>query len=232
MNTFLKHLLITVFFFSGLNTLRAQESILDEINYVFLDSLIAKAKENYPRNKILLKQTEIAKSNISRANVSWLDALNFNYIYGNNSLFNLQNPSSLINGYQAGVNLNLGMLLEKPYRVKNAKADHKIAQLEEEEYALTIVNEVKKRYYQYIQFFSSVKVRTKASQDAEAIVQDIKYKYEKGEATFVDYNNALNTLSNNVQYKLESESSLFIAKAALEEIIGQPLEEIKIDGRK
>jgi len=226
-----KTILISLIILLGLSPLRAQESVLDEINYVLLDSLIAKAKVNYPRNKILANQTQIAKNNISRANVSWLDAFNFNYIYGNSQVFNLQNPSSLTNGYQTGVNLNLGLLLDKPYRVKNAKSEHKIAQLAESEYTLLLVNEVKKRYFLYTQHLSLLKVKTRASQDANAAAQDLRHKYEKGEVLFETYNNALQALSSSFQSKIESESELFMAKAALEELIGQPLEEIKINGR-
>ena len=228
----LKILLLTAILQFGLGSSQAQESILDDVNYVLLDTLIAKAKTNYPRNAILSNKTALAKNNVIRANVAWLDAFNFNYIYGNNSLFNIGNPTGVVNGYQVGFNVNLGLILDKPFRVKNAKKEHTIAQLEEKEYALLLKNEVKKRYFMYLQYLSSLKILTKSSQDANSAAQDLKYKYEKGEVTFELYNNALRSLAAATQAKVETEAALFIAKASLEELIGQPLEEININGRK
>lgn len=207
--------------------LKAQTSITEEIDYVFLDTLISRAKQNYPRVKVLSNQSAIAKANISKVNVSWLEVANFTYLYRpfDNSTINLQNPN-LLNGYQVGVNLNFGSLLQKPFEAKAAKTAYTISKLEEEQYQLALVNEVKKRYFAYIQFLTLLKIRSKSYLDASSVAQEIKYKYEKGEASYETYSSAFVTLANELQFKIDAESALFTAKAALEEIVGQSLEEI------
>ena len=49
---------------------KAQESVIKGIDYIFLDTLIQKAKVNYPRNKILKVKTNNAKNNIDKSNLS------------------------------------------------------------------------------------------------------------------------------------------------------------------
>ncbi|WP_026903391.1 TolC family protein [Pedobacter glucosidilyticus] len=209
-------------------TANAQVSITEEIDYVLLDTLISRAKQNYPRVKVLSNQSAIAKANVSRAQVSWLDVANFTYLYRpfDNSTINLQNPN-LLNGYQVGINLNLGSLIQKPFETKAARTAYNISKLEEDQYTLTLVNEVKKRYFSYVQFLTLVKVRTKSYQDAYSLAQEVKYKYEKGEASYETYSSSSVTLANELQFRIDAEGALFISKAALEELIGQPLEEIK-----
>lgn len=214
--------------FGFVYTANAQVSITEEIDYVLLDTLISRAKQNYPRVKVLSNQSAIAKANISRAQASWLDVANFTYLYRpfDNSTINLQNPN-LLNGYQVGINLNLGSLIQKPFETKAAKTAYNISKLEEDQYTLTLVNEVKKRYFSYVQFLTLVKVRTKSYQDAYSLAQEVKYKYEKGEASYETYSSSSVTLANELQFRIDAEGALFISKAALEELIGQPLEEIK-----
>lgn len=211
---------------------KAQESVIKGIDYIFLDTLIQKAKVNYPRNKILKEKTDIAKNDIAKSNLSWLDVVTFTYLYrpNNNSTINLQDPN-LLNGYQIGFNLNLGNVIAKPFTIKNSKATYKISKLEEEEYSLTLEREVKNRYYEYLKYINLLKISSKATLDAESLLKEMKYKYEKGEVSLEVYTNVLLNATNQNKSRIEAEAEVFNAKALLEELVGVKLEDIKINGR-
>ena len=51
----------------------AQQSIIPDISYLFLEKLIATAKQNYPRVKQLNINKEIAEFNVKQQKLSWLD---------------------------------------------------------------------------------------------------------------------------------------------------------------
>lgn len=204
----------------------SQETMMNEISPVYLEKLIAVAKENYPKVKSYQTQVEMAKTNIGKQTVSWLDAFSFSYINQPRNNVDIVNPSFL-NGYQFGFNLNLGTLLQKPYNVKQAKQQYTVAQNDKSEYDLKIEAEVKTRYYTYIQQLILLKAQTRSLLDAQISFSDIKNKYDKGTVTFTDFNNASLSLTGQTQGKISAEGALLIAKVSLEELLGKRLEEIK-----
>lgn len=214
--------LLMLLFFKSI----AQESMITEISYPFLDTLLKVAKENYPRMKIFDKRIDIAKTNVSRAKISWFDALTVSYLYNPNSTFNVASPT-FFSGFQAGVFLNVGQLLQKPYQIKNAKNDLSISTLEKEEYNLNLTGQVKERYFLYLQQQTILKSITLTAQDAESILKMLRYKFERGEETLLIYNNASINFATQNQQKIAAEAALLIAKARLEEIIGKKIEDIK-----
>ena len=207
-------------------SVRAQETMITEISYPYLDTLIRVAKENYPRVKAMEKRVEIAQNNISRARISWLDAVNLSYLYNPNNYFNFANPS-FFSGFQFGVNLNVGTLLQKPYQIRNAKEEKEVARFERDEYFLNLEALVKERYFVYIQQRTIVKARLQTAQDAESILKAVRYRFERGEETLQNYNNALIAFSGQNQQKISAESEMLVAKARLEELLGKKLEDIR-----
>ena len=211
----------------------AQQSIIPDISEVYLEKLISVAKTNYPRVKANQAKVDIAKSNISKAKVSYLDAFTFSYIYqpqGINTLSNASGTSqnyNYFNGIQAGLFFNLGTFLEKPSMVKAAKGDLEVANSEQDEYFLTLTNDVKKRYYLYIENIANLKLLTQACQDALNVSNDIKHKFERGEETFDNYTKAQLNLTTSYQQKIAAETNLLISKSDLEELLGEKLEDIK-----
>ena len=136
------------------------------------------------------------------------------------------NPS-FFSGFQTGITLNMGILLQKPYQIKMARNELDIRRYEKEEYNLNIEALVKERYFLYVQQQTLLKARMQSAQDAENTLKVVRYRFEKGEETLQVYNNALIIFSNQNQSKIEAEAQLLIAKAYLEEIIGIKLENIK-----
>ena len=205
---------------------RAQETMLTEVSYTYLDTLIKIAKQNYPKIKVFDKKVTIAEKNVGRTRVSWLDAINVSYLYNPNNTFNVARPT-FFSGFQTGITLNVGLLLQKPYLIKIAKNELDISRYEREEYNLNIEALVKERYFLYIQHQTILKARMQNAQDAESILKAARYRFEKGEETLQNFNIALMALSTQNQGKIEAEAQLLIAKAYLEEIIGKKLENMQ-----
>ncbi|WP_316839596.1 TolC family protein [Pedobacter gandavensis] len=231
MKTFFKLTLALLMFFS-LDTF-AQESIIGEVNYKDLEKYITLARQNFPRKQLLDTRVEGAHTAIPINTLSYLDIFSASYFYrpDNNPVITAPgvpnaNPYS-VNGVQLGINLNLGSFLAKPYLGKRAKAEYKIAKLEAEEYGNTLVVEVKKRYYAYIQQITQLKINTQSVQDNKNVADNLKYKFEKGEISLDTYNQSRINLSSALTSKIQSEVSLLTAKDALEEIIGMKLSDVK-----
>jgi outer membrane protein TolC len=220
---FLGLLLVAVFSSSF-----AQESIVSQINYNQLERYIESARENYPRKRILALNTEQARNNVPMTAISFLDIFNASYIYRPDqaTALNVLNPYA-VNGFQFGVSVNLGNFLQKPYEVKKAKSELKVAQLEEKEYEAVLANEVKKRYYDYVYQLNELKLKTQSAQDNKTVSDDQRYKFEKGEITLQGYNVSRISAHEANSDRIQAELEFLKAKDALEEIIGKKLEEVK-----
>lgn len=207
---------------------RAQETIMDEINYNQLEKFIQMAKEYYPQRKILNEQESQAKNTLTMANISYLDLFSANYYYrpDEKEALNAMNPY-ITNGFQFGVTLNLGTYLQKPFQAKSAKSDVRIAQLEKQILDTQLEKEVKNRYYSYIQQLRELKLKTIEAQDINGTFQSITNRFEKGEITIEEYNAARAAVSTVASTKMQTELDYLRAKDDLEEIIGMKLSDIK-----
>jgi outer membrane protein TolC len=208
----------------------AQESILGEVSSLYLEKLVATAKANYPRVRSLNSEVNMAKSDLSAAKISWLDPFSFQYVTrSNDANINSVNltTADLLSGYQFGVNFNPGILFAKPAQIKRAKEQIKMAQANADEYFVQLEALVRTRYFLYMQFQKSLIPVNNAYLDAESNMKSIKVKYQRGEATFLDYNSASITFNENFQTKLQTEANYLNAKVALEELTVVKLEYIK-----
>jgi len=205
---------------------KAQESMMTDVSYVFLEKLIATAKENYPRINSFEGRIKVAKTTVGQKQLSWLDAFSFGYFYNPDNTIDMVNPR-FFNGYQLAFNVNLGSILQKPGNVKQAKEGVKLAQFDLDEYNLTLETEVKRRYFSYLQALANLRLQTKASSDALNISKEIKTKYEKSETTFEQYSISQMSYSGVLQSKIAAESNFLIAKASLEELLTKKVEEIQ-----
>lgn len=206
----------------------AQESILKEINYSDLEKYINLAKQNFTSKKIFDAKNEVVKTGIPIAQMSYLDMFNGSYFYrpNKNTVLDPVNPYN-VNGYQFGISLSLGNFLQKPFMVKRAKAEYKVAQLEAEQNDLLLEMEVKRRYYNYLQQVSQLKIMTKSAQDNKGVSDSMRNKFEKGEITLDAYNQSRMSQSGSDSAKIEAEVNYLKAKDLLEEIIGVKLLEVK-----
>lgn len=220
-------ILITPFFFSSL-LVSAQESVIEDISYVQLEQFIAMAKESYPKNKIMSLNTGKKKNAITTETLSYLDLFSASYYYRPNDkkAINPDNPY-VFNGIQYGISVNLGSFLTKPFRVKEAKIDYEIAQLESIDYENSLIQEVKNRYYAYVMLLKELKLKTQTAQDYKGIADDAALRFERGEVELVEYNSSKVALNSANSSKIQTEVAYLTARDQLEEIIGKKLTEIK-----
>lgn len=218
--------LILAFFLLAVGNIGAQESMMPDISYPYLEKLIAAAKINYPKVKTYISKEKQAELRIQQAKLAWFNALNLSYLYSPTNTVTLVNPTSA-GGFQFGLFFNLGTVLTNGPSVKVAREQLKTARYDRTEYDLNLEATVKSRYFTYVQMLSLLNWKIKDMQNSESTVKDIKYKFEKGEETFENYNKALAFYSTLVQSKIQAEGALLIAKANLEEIVGEKLESIK-----
>jgi outer membrane protein TolC len=218
-----KFLLLFCLSIAGLQSIKAQTTILTEVSNLTLDTLIYLAKKNYPRMKYHDEQIAIAKTNLQKAKKSWFDVFNLGYTRANNIGATSQNVL-LFNGYQYGVNVNLGSLFQKPLIIKGAKQEIMSAMHEKDEFTVSIEAMVKDRYYTYIKELTILKLRMKTVQDAESVMFLMRTKFEKGEEKFDSYNDIISSYTSQVQEKIDTEINMLKAKASLEELIGIKIE--------
>ncbi len=203
-----------------------QETMLYNVSDSFLQKLIDTAMKNYPRLQLYAKRIENAQTEVNRAKAGWFDAFSFSYLYSPNNATTIVNPN-LLNGYQVGMLVNMGSILQRPSEIKKAKTDVAINKAERDEYVLNLTAMVKQRYYLYIEALSVLKMKIQSVGDVESTVQQVKYKFEKGEETLDTYNKDLVLYQDRLEGRMEAEGSLLIAKASLEELLGTKLENIK-----
>ncbi|MES3018345.1 MAG: TolC family protein [Bacteroidota bacterium] len=218
--------LLSLAFFTQNAKAQVQESMMTEVSYIFLEKLIATAKENYPRLNTFKSREAIAKSVITSQKSAWLDGLSFSYIYQPNNTLNIVNPS-FFNGYQVAVQFSVNSLFQKSGAVKQAKEQLKLVNYDKDEYNLTLETQVKSRYFTYIQHLISLRLQSKAYADAQSLNKDIGNKYSKGEVTFTDFLQAQMVLNNSMQGKIGAESNFLTAKASLEELLTKKIEEVQ-----
>lgn len=225
----MKHLKQFFFLFLVMmfSNVKAQKSIMEEVSYSYLDTLVRVARENYPRIKALDQEIFIAQSNVQKAQLSWFDLLGVYYFY--NPKRSTQDPTSsfFLNGLQLGVSFNLGTFVQKPATVKASKGQLQVARLQKDEYYLNLEANVKDRYFRYIQKLTLVKLRTQAMQDAQSTLESIRTKFERGQETFENYSRILALINEQNREKVIAESDMLSAKAFLEELLNKKLEEIK-----
>ena len=220
-----KYILLYCILFTSLVS-KAQNSMMGDVSYLYLEKLIVTAKANYPQMKANDHRINVAQANVTKQKVSWMDPLSVSYYYRESNTFDIVNPA-LFSGYQFGVSISPGTFFQKPANVKQAKEELNIAKYEQKQYELTLETQVKTLYFSYIRQVNVLKVSSKSLMDTESILRSVKIKYERGEVTFEEYNSALIAVSSGSIAKMDAEMGMLTAKASLEELIGKKLEEVK-----
>jgi outer membrane protein TolC len=218
-------LLIIAFAFQASRSM-GQETMMDAVSNVMLEKMIITAKENYPHNKGLQAQINMAKSSLISQKSAWADGLAFAYNYNPNNTLDVIRPN-FFKGYSVSINFSVTELFQKSSNVRQAKEAVKVAQSQLEEYNYTIEAMVKQRYYAFIQRSQLLKLQTKNLSDVQNMTKDAISKYTKGEVTFDLYNQSQISLYGAMQSKISAEADYLTAKSALEELLTKKVEEVQ-----
>ncbi|MEC3879900.1 TolC family protein [Parapedobacter sp. 10938] len=223
----MKNWIFIFFTLTLLTPAHAQESVIDKIDYQYLEKLIQLAKENNIRKKIFEATEVSARASVTAAKASYLDMFQASYFYrpNNKPSVNVINPY-LVNGFQLGVSLNLSTLVRTPGLVKQAKQQRFISELELREYEVDLENEVKSQYYNYLMLNNQLEINTQSVQDNQMILGQMQEQFELGEIDLETYNAAKSALAEAKSSLIRTEVEFLVAKDALEAVIGGPLAEI------
>jgi outer membrane protein TolC len=191
-----------------------------------LEKLITTARENYPKLKYYSSRAASTKVDINQRKLNFLNSVSLSYVYQPNNTIDIVKPS-LFDGYQIGVHVNVGNILQTPGQIKKAKLDYQTVVAELEEYEIIIEYEVKQRYIEYIKQKKNLQLYCKILADIESIEKEQRVKFDKSEISLKDYSETLITLTSYNTTKIQTEGELLKSKAFLEEILGKKLEEIK-----
>ncbi|MCF0068925.1 TolC family protein [Dyadobacter sp. CY261] len=221
-----KYAALGLLLFFTIYGVRAQESLSKDVDYAYLDKLITICKTNYPKFKMYQARIDATATGINKAKLSYFDIFNFSYLYSPKSFSGPVSPSFPFT-YQLGFFINIGTILQKPAQVKQAKSELAVAEYDKQSFDLNIEAEVKKRYFTLIQKKALYRIRSNASLDIESMLENVKKRFEMGQETLEKYNQVLVMQTDHAQNLLNTESEVLIAKASLEELLGQKLEDIK-----
>lgn len=205
--------------------IKAQESMIPELSYPFLEKLIFTAKQNYPLMKANLRRVNLANYNLQKARLSWFDFFTLSAFYSPSTSVTLTNAT--LTGVQIGLFINFSNIIQKPTVIRQTREELAIAQLTAEQYAITLETDVKNRYFRYMQTLSVLKVQHQNAIDIEALYKQLKFRYERGEETLENFTKVMVQNADQRQKIIDAESAALIAKNALEELVGKKLEEIK-----
>ncbi len=208
------------------SNLKAQESMMQEVSNSFLNQLIDTAKKYYPIVKINQKRIDMTMINLQKTKLGWFDvfSLTLNYSPNGNSTTSLNQPT--LSGFQIGLFINFGSILQKPYLIQTAKAEVELAKLTKQELLVATEADVKARYIKYVQSSVLLRMQSKIAIEAESVVKEARYKFEKGEANFETFTKAMIYESDNRKSVIDAEANFLIAKASLETIVGKKLSDI------
>lgn len=227
----MKYLYLIILLFSSVGA-DAQVTMMNDVSPNYLSHLIALGRANYPKFKSSQAKVNAAKAAYNKTKWGVFDFITLNYVYyPNNNLGVITNPTgntAFLNGYQLGAFLNVGNMLMKPATIKQAKEEYISAQMERDASDLNLDQEIRKRYYTYVQAMNILKLQSRSVADADDVLKNVKHRFEKGEVTFDTYNQALIAGSRYTEQKITAESNLLIAKSSLEEIIGLPLDSVSV----
>lgn len=219
-------LLFAIGLMTGASTrMQAQESMIPELSYPFLEKLIFTAKQNYPLMKANLRRVNFANYNLQKAKLSWFDFFSLSAFYSPTRSVTLTNTA--FTGAQIGLFINFSNIIQKPAVIKQSREELAIAQLTAEQYSITLETDVKNRYFRYMQALSLLKVQNQNAIDIESLYKLLKFKYERGEETLENFTRVMVQNSDVKQKVIDAESAVLIAKNSLEELVGRKIEEIK-----
>lgn len=214
----------------------SQESIINEIDNGLLTKYISLALNHYPLKRASDASVERAKAQIYVATMSVLDVFQAGYFYSpqrNSGLIILPGAGTggsnniVTSGFQLGVNVNLGQIFSKPGLIKAAKADYTVAKAQNDDFRITLISNVRSRYYEYLAAKKQLELSNLASRDLRSILANAQAQFQNGTITIDVYTNAKNASITADAATLNAEVAFLKAKNALEDMIGKKLETVQ-----
>lgn len=204
----------------------SEEIFSDSSGRAFVEKLVSLAWENYPQNKVYASRMAIAEENLVQNKWNWLNNLSLSYQY-NPTTATSSTTGLVAPRFGIGLSINVGSLVLTPSRVTQAEEELKVANADLKAQKTFIRAEIVRRLANYTRSLDLLKVRTQAKNDSESSLELIQKRFANGEVSLEILNQALRTYTDNEERRVTSTGDLLYHKAALEELIGVPLEGVK-----
>src|SRR5690606_12038459 len=196
----------------------------------FAEKLVFLAWKNYPINKALQHEYNIAEKNKTKANWAWLKIFSASYNineYTINPTEETRDRALYYPKYNLSAHLNLEMFSEIPSNIKIAKEQMGIANEAINNQKIALRARVLRTYQNYLLTKEVLEIQTISTEEAFSRFSLSEQRFKNGEITLEQYNDAVAVYNAARRSKLEAESDFNIEKINLEELIGIPLEEVK-----
>ncbi len=190
----------------------------------FEDYLVQLAWQNNPETSIfdLRKIKEQKEADLKRH--AWKDDVQFGFNINEVSLDNVLHPSTdnliIYPLYQFSASVSLGTFTLRKKEREIEEQDVKIADAEANMHKLRIRAETLSRYHKLLLAIETLKLRTRAEEDALNTYTFVKRAFEKLEVPLDDMLRASANYTDATEKRLAASTELELAKLALEEIVG------------
>lgn len=201
----------------------------------FADYLVQLAWQNNAMTEELGAEIAISDIEIKQARRSWLDQINGNVnfssrrdtlaFFGQNE-FGSNNNQFLFPGYNYGISLNLGGLINTGQRVRVAEQERRIAGARENQERTQLRAVVLARLEAYENAFKILAIRRSAQVDADANRSYVQSLFDQGQAQFEDLGAASDSYNRASENTALAESQVVLARIALEEAVSVPLDQV------
>lgn len=193
----------------------------------FEDYLVQVAWTNNQQKQVIELRKEITDQEIKIAKKQWLRSIQLSGSFSprdTTALFNLPEgvpPNTIIPPFlNFGVGWSIGDLFLQKNNVRIKKKEKELYEFELNEEKLLVRQQVLTAYQKYLIALEILKVRQKATEDADTNYQLLSEKFRKDKAEFEEANQASITYQNAIEKKLVAVSDIELAKINLEKILG------------
>ncbi len=190
----------------------------------FEDYLVQLAWLNSPDTKILdLEKTQEQKE-VEMQGQKWMDDVKFSFNINEVSLSNVLQPSPdnlvLYPLYQFSTSISLGTFTTNKKKKEIEQVDVQIKDMEANKHKLEIRAETLARYRKLLLAIETLKLRSKAEEDARNTLQVSQKRFQNADLDMEDMLRASEAFNNAQEKRLVAETEIQLAIIALEEMIG------------
>ncbi len=198
----------------------------------FEDYLVQLAYMNSPQTKILAFEKTIEEKEVELQRYEWQDDLKFGFNINEVSLTNVLDKDKTDNLvlyplYQLSSSVSLGSFTNTKRKRKIEEIDVLVKDMENNQHKMMIRAETMARYQKLLLAIETLKMRTKAEEDARNTHQVSQQRFKNADLDMEDMLRASESYTNAQEKRLSAETEIQLAIIAVEEMIGIKWESAK-----
>lgn len=193
----------------------------------FEDYLVQLAWMNSPQTKILEYEKSKEQKEVEIQKQDWMDDVHFGFNINEVSLANVLESKEkkadnlvLYPLYQLSATVSLGTFTTNKKKKEFEQYDVLIAEMEGNQHKLAIRAETLSRYRKLLLAIETLKLRTKAEEDARNTYQIAQQRFKNAELDMEEMLRASESFNNAQEKRLSAETEIQLAILQLEEMIG------------